>query len=231
MNSPDIVDSWKQQAAAAAATLVRAGMTLGLGTGSTAGHLVDILGRRHAAGELDGIRCLPTSRATERRARAWGLPIVTFTDVTAVDLTIDGADEIDPQLDLIKGLGGALLWEKIVASASDRLVIIADAGKCVRRLGEQAPVPVEVIPFAQRPVMAYLQTLGARTRLRQKDGVTFLTDEKNVIIDCFFDPIDDAASLASRIRTQPGVVEHGLFLNMATAAYVADADGVRSLSR
>jgi ribose 5-phosphate isomerase A len=148
-----------------------------------------------------------------------------------VDITIDGADEIDPYLNLIKGLGGALLREKVVAAASRQLIIVADASKRVERLGSHTPIPVEVIPFARRPLGEYLTTLGARVTERMKDEEMFITDEGNIIFDCYFGPIGDADMLAQTIRSQPGVVEHGLFLGMASQVIVATDEGIVVLDR
>jgi ribose 5-phosphate isomerase A len=161
----------------------------------------------------------------------WAIPLVTLDEHPIVSLTIDGADEIDPQLNLIKGLGGALLREKVVAAASRRMIVVADASKRVDRLGRRAPLPVEVIPFARRPVSEYLAVLGARVTERQKDGELFITDEGNIILDCYFGPIADAEHLAKTIRAQPGVVEHGLFLGLASQAIIASEEGVVVLDR
>ena len=148
-----------------------------------------------------------------------------------IDLTIDGADEIDPQLDLIKGLGGSLLREKIVAASSARFVIIADERKTVDRLGSRSPLPVEVIPFAEQPVSEFLRSLGANPMIRQQDGATFITDEGNIILDCHFADMPDPYRLAQLIIARPGVVEHGFFLNMASEAVVATEAGVKHLKR
>jgi ribose 5-phosphate isomerase A len=174
-----------------------------------------------ADGRLHNIRAIPTSESTAQEARQLNIPLTDLTEQTQIDITIDGADEIDPNLNLIKGLGGALLREKIVAVATQRFVIVADQSKRVSQLGSQSPVPVEVIQFAQGPVGRYLQSLGAKVVLRQKNGATFITDEGNVILDCHFGPIPEPEHLAQAIRQQPGVVEHGLFLNIATDAIVA----------
>lgn len=223
------LDELKKQAAEQAAALVQPGMVVGLGTGSTAVHMVRAIGRMLAAGTLHDVVGIPTSEATAHEAEICGVPLTTFDQHPVIDLTIDGADEIAPNLDLIKGLGGALLREKIVAAASKQMVIVADYTKRVSRIGEKAPVPVEVIPFAQRPVQQYLESLGAQAVLRQLEGRPFRTDEGNVILDCHFDTIADPRQLAKAIRRQPGVVEHGLFLGMASRAFVASEDGVVAL--
>ena len=224
------LDGYKQQAAEKAIEQVESGAIVGLGTGSTAGHAIHMLGALLASGRLQDIIAIPTSETTARQAEAHGIPLATLDDYPIIDLTIDGADEIDPQLQLIKGLGGALLREKIVALASKRLVIIADYSKRVEILGSKAPVPVEVIPFARRPVTAYLQSLGARVVERRREGKRFLTDEGNNILDCHFDAISDPTTLAHTLHARSGIVEHGLFLGLASQAVVAGPDGVDVLS-
>lgn len=214
-------DALKRAAAERAVAYVQSGMVVGLGTGSTAVFAVRRIGALLAAGELQRIVGIPTAEVTAREAERCGVPLGSLDDYPAVDITIDGADEIDPRLNLIKGLGGALLREKIVAAASRRLIIVADESK---------RVAVEVIPFARRPAADYLATLGARVVERQRDGRPFITDEGNIILDCHFAGLADPAAMAARIRAQPGVVEHGLFLGMAAAAVVAGASGVVVLS-
>lgn len=225
------LDDLKRQAALKAVEFVQSGMIVGLGTGSTAVHATRAIGEMLADGRLHHILAIPTSQTTAQQAKQVGIPLTTINQHTHIDITIDGADEIDPHLNLIKGLGGALLREKIVAIASQRLIIIADDSKRVTQLGSQAPVPVEVIAFAQKPVQHYLQSLGARVVLRQQDNQPFITDENNIILDCHFPPITDPSSLAQAIRQRPGVVEHGLFLHMATDAIIASAQNIEVLSR
>lgn len=216
-------DAAKRAAAeAAVAAEVRSGMAVGLGTGSTARYVTIAVGRLLATGELDGIVAVPTSEATASLAREHGVPLATLAEQPHLAVCIDGADEIGPELGLVKGLGGALLREKIVASAADRFVVVGDDTKRVARLGEKAPVPVEVIPFGAAVCARALAALGCRPVLRE--GV--VTDEGNVILDCRFGPLDEPEALAAAIRSIPGVVEHGLFLGMARAAYVAGAGGV-----
>lgn len=225
--SADELLEMKRLAAEKAAQQIQSGMVVGLGTGSTAVHMVRALGRKLASGELHSIVGIPTSNATAAEARAQNIPLTTLNDHPLIDITIDGADEIDPAFNLIKGLGGALLYEKIVALASKKMIMVGDYTKSVTQLGTQAPVPVEVVPFAQRPVYEYLTSLGARVVLREQNGAPVHTDENNIILDCHFDGgIANPYSLANQIKQRPGVVEHGLFLNMAVEAFLAGPDGV-----
>jgi ribose 5-phosphate isomerase A len=215
-------------AEAAVRAEVRSGMVVGLGTGSTAGPAIEAIGRRLAAGELRDVRGVPTSEASAALARASGVPLTTLDDAPEPDVAIDGADEIAPGLALVKGLGGALLREKVVAAAARRFVVVADASKLVDRLGEHAPLPVEVLAFGLEPVRRRVAALGAEPELRRDAaGRPFTTDEGNRILDCRFGPIEQPEALASAIRALPGVVDHGLFLGLARVAYVA-ADGAVS---
>src|SRR5688572_11530128 len=167
----------KRAAAERAVALVEDGMKLGLGTGSTARHVLQVIAERRNRGELAGIVGVPTSRATEDLARELGIPVSTLDQTQSLDLAIDGTDEVDPELNLIKGLGGALLWEKIVASAASRFVIVCDESKLVQRLGDRAPVPVEVVPFAYQIHVPFLEELGGKPRLRERDGgMPFVSD-------------------------------------------------------
>ncbi len=228
--TPDVAEL-KKMAGEKAAEFVESGMVIGLGTGSTAVYATRAIGQKLQDGRLRHVLAIPTSAQTARQAQEAGVPLTDFDAHPILDLTIDGADEIDPQLNLIKGLGGALLREKVVAAASKRLIIVADERKLVAKLGTRAPVPVEVIQFAQRPTHDFLATLAAEVRLRQAaDGAErpFVTDEGNVIWDCaFLNGLDDPAATARAIIAQPGVVEHGLFLGLATLAVVATTDGVQ----
>jgi ribose 5-phosphate isomerase A len=205
-------------------------MTLGLGTGSTASHFIDLLGRR----VNEGLRvdCVPTSEATREHAVRLGIPLIDLDRRPFIDLTVDGADEIDPQLRLVKGRGGALLREKIVATASDRMVAIADHSKRVAVLGAAA-LPVEAVRFGVVSTRNLIEALAAdagcrgRVELRLKaDGQPFVTDSGNVIIDCAFGRIDEPEALDDALKMVPGVVESGLFLGLADAAIVAGPDGV-----
>jgi len=220
------LDQYKKEAAEAAVTAVQSGMVVGLGTGSTAVHAIRALGRRLQSGDLQEIIAIPTSEASAEEARAWQIPLSDLNQHPTVDITIDGADEIDPHLNLIKGLGGALLREKIVALASRQVIIVGDYTKRVGCLGERAPVPVEVIAFAHIPVATYLKSLGARVIPRQQNNDLFQTDEGNIILDCYFEAISDAPALDQALRARSGVVEHGLFLGIATQAIVAGPEGL-----
>ena len=214
----------KAAAAEAAVAAIADGMLVGLGSGSTAAHAVRAVGRRVA----DGLRieCVATSRATETLARSVGLAIRPFDGIARLDLTIDGADEIDPALRAIKGGGGALLREKVVAAASDRVAIIVDSGKLVARLGA-FPVPIEVLPFAGAWVMRALGELhGTATRRHAADGSPFHTDQGNVIFDTAFGLIEDAAALAGQLSQVPGIVEHGLFLDEIDTVFIGRPGGV-----
>lgn len=226
-------DRLKRAAAERAVALVETGMVLGIGTGTTARHVVDVLAERMEAGSLDDVTGVPTSEGTRAYARERGLRLSTLEEHPHCDLTIDGADEVDPSLDLIKGMGGALLWEKIVASASDRLVIVADESKPVKRLGERTPVPIEVVPFGWVTHREFLRGLGAEPTLRrQHDGEPVRTDGGHFILDArFADGVADAAALDRALNDRVGVVEHGLFLGLATTVVIAGADGVRVLER
>ena len=221
----------KQQAANRAVELVQPGMVLGLGSGTTALLAVRRLAEQLHAGRLRAIVGVPTSLGIEQEARRLQIPLTTLEEHPVLDLTIDGADEVDPQLNLIKGGGGALLREKIVAQASRQEIIIVDETKLVPVLGTRWTVPVEVIPFGWPSQAEYLKTLGAQITLRQQNGVVFKTDQGNLILDCQFGPILDAYVLATKLKTRTGIVEHGLFLDLASEVIVAGADGVRRLSK
>jgi len=218
----------KQLAAEASVALVEPGMVLGLGTGSTAVYAVRKLGERVRGGLK--VRGLPTSEATRRLAEAEGIPLVTFADVTTLDLTLDGADEFDPRLNLIKGGGGALFREKIVAAASRRLVIFADGSKRVPVLG-RFPLPVEVNPFGWQASAARIEALGARVTLRGGPQQPFLTDNHGYVLDCAFGQIADPAGLEQRLRAITGVMVTGLFVGMAEAVIVASGERVETLRR
>lgn len=230
MNAPDICrNDLKRAAAEAAVQLVEDGMVVGLGTGSTAAFVVEALAQRHREGlQFIGI---PTSERTADQAKAANIPLTSFREHRQIDLTIDGADEVElGTLNLIKGLGGALLHEKIVAAASRRLAIVVDGSKLVDRLGARTPVPVEVVAFGLEVTLAALESIGASARLRQSStGEPFITDSGNRILDCSFGPIADPATLEERIRRVVGVVESGLFIGRANVVFVADTSGVHRL--
>jgi ribose 5-phosphate isomerase A len=223
-------DAQKQTAAEAAAAMVEDGMIVGLGTGSTARFAIDTLIRRVRDGLR--IRAIPTSERSAAQARAGGIPLTSFAEHHRLDLTIDGADEIQiGTLNLIKGLGGALLREKIVAAASDQLVIVADGRKLVERLGETTVVPVEVVPFGWETTANRLRRLGTEPQPRRDAaGQLFCTDGGNRILDCKFATIADPAGMEQAIGQVVGVVEVGLFIGMAKLALVAADDGVRRLT-
>jgi len=207
------------------------GMVIGLGTGSTADFFLQALGGALKDGRLHNIVGVATSRQSERRALELGIPLTTLAQSPRLDVTVDGADEIDPELELIKGLGGALLREKIVAQNSERLVIIADASKTVMKLGTKSPLPVEVAQFAHETQETFLTSLGATPTLRRgSDGTAYVTDNGNYIYDCrFVAGIGDPQALSIALRERAGIVESGLFLGLATVALVAGDEEVRVL--
>ena len=215
----------KQRAAEASLRFVRDGMVIGLGTGSTADHFLQALAAALRDGRLKGIRGVPTSRQSERRAAQLGIPLITLAQAKP-NVTIDGADEVDPHLNLIKGLGGALLREKIVAQNSAQLIIIADGGKSVAKLGTKSSLPVEVAQFAHDAHADFFRALGATPTLRKTpDGTLYVTDNGNYIYDCRFSAIEDPAALDAALHSRAGVVETGLFVGLATVALIAnDAD-------
>jgi ribose 5-phosphate isomerase A len=223
----DIVDGRKQAAAESAVAQVANGMIVGLGSGSTAALAVSALGKR--VGEGLRIIGIPTSERTAAQARALEIPLATLAEFSQIDVTIDGADEVEAgSLDLIKGLGGALLREKIVADASRRFVIVVDETKIVKHLGERGPVPVEVVPFGWQAAARKLTDLGANAVLRKgADGEPFRSDGGHYILDCTFGPIGDTKVLASELDHIVGVVEHGLFIGLTSEVHVGGAKGVR----
>ncbi len=205
-------------------------MALGLGTGSTAAFVVEAVGRRLREGTLREVVGVPTSERTAELARRASIPLTTLHEQPALDLALDGADEVAPDLSLIKGRGGALLREKIVEAAARRFVVVVDESKLVDQLGK-GPLPVEVIPFGWRTVVPHLESLGATVDLRRgADGQPFITDEGNYILDCRFPGIPDPADLDRRIRSRAGIVETGLFVGLASEVIVAGADGIRVIS-
>ena len=229
MSSSEIaaLDQEKQAAARAAAELVEPGSIVGLGSGSTATYAIRFLGQR--VRESLKIVGIPTSQKTKQLAEQLGIPLSTLDEHPQIDIDIDGADEIDPQLNLIKGGGGALLREKIIASASRRFIVVGDSSKQVAHLGK-FPLPVEVIPFAQSLISKRIAGLGAQVSLRGA-GNPYVTDEGHHILDCTFGEIADPAALAEKLRAIPGVVEHGLFIGMAEMALIGKDGGVIRVGR
>jgi ribose 5-phosphate isomerase A len=229
---PSLQDQRKKEAGDAAAMLVEDGMVLGLGTGSTATFAIAAIGRRVAQ---EGLRILgiPTSDRTAEQARAEKIPLTTFAEHTQIDLTIDGADEVLPgPLYLIKGHGGALLREKIVATASQRMAVVADDTKLVTRLGELVSVPVEVVPFGWQVTARRLADLGGNPTLRlAADQKPFITDGGHYILNCAFGAMDDPKATAHHLDHVVGLIEHGLFLKVATEAFIAGSNGVKILKK
>ncbi len=205
-------------------------MLLGLGTGSTVQFFLEALGERLADGSLRDLRGVPTSRATEREARHLGIPLVDLP-ATGVDLAVDGMDEVDPQLNALKGLGGALLREKVVAESAKKFVLIGDDGKPVTRLGEKAPLPIEVLAFGIERTAARIQRLGLEASLRGGEIEPFLSDNGHPILDAVLPEGWDVVQLAHDLEAIPGVLGHGLFLGMAEVAYLAGPNGVRRVER
>lgn len=231
MSDADLVHELKRQSAVAAADLIEDGMVVGLGTGSTAALFVEELGQRVRDGlQIVGI---PTSKATEAQALSLGISLVSFETHPVIDLTVDGADEVERgTLNLIKGLGGALLREKIVAASSRRMVVVADDRKIVDHLGEHVLLPVEVVPFGWESTAHRLGQMGARVEPRHgRDGKLFITDGGNLTLDCSFGVVTDPAALEERLKLITGVVDSGLFINRADEAIIAGRDGVIRLTK
>lgn len=222
----------KEQSARHALTHVRNDMVLGLGTGSTNAYFVELLGEQLRTGALTGIVGVPTSEGTAGRARALGIPLATLADHARLDLVVDGADEVDNDLNLIKGLGRALLREKIVEIHADRFVVVVDESKMVQRLG-RGPFPVDIVAFGFEAQLRWLNTLGCRAELRlEKDGSPVITDDGNYMALCWFpEGIADPYALARELADRPGIAEHGLFLDMATDVIIAGTEGIRVLRR
>ena len=226
------LEELKRQAAAVAIESVESGMVLGLGTGSTVRHFVELLAEALDAGRLSDIVGVPTSVQTKVQATGLGVPLVDLSDHPVLDLTVDGADEIGPGLDLIKGLGGALLREKMVAQASSRLIIISDETKRVKRLGTRSPLPVEVVDWALGAHTRFLESTGARVSLRMTGDTPVRSDNGNVFLDCRYpDGIDDPSALEEVLAFRAGIVDCGLFLGMTDAVVIASPDGVEMIRR
>ncbi|MBA3046082.1 MAG: ribose-5-phosphate isomerase RpiA [Candidatus Thermoplasmatota archaeon] len=220
----------KRLAGERAAKFVRDGMIVGLGTGSTVYYTVMKLGQMVRAGEISIIG-IPTSKATEKLAVTQGIKLGTLDEYPVIDLTIDGADEVDPNLDLIKGMGGALLREKVVASVSKEVIIIVDSSKLVDVLGTKSSLPVEVLPFALTAARNRLESLCTEAKLRERDGYTFVSDNGNYIIDCKFESIPEPGKLEIELNRIPGVVENGLFIGMATRVILGTGNGVKTIEK
>ena len=224
-------DTFKQQAAKRAVDFVQSGMVIGLGSGSTVKHALDEIASRLSARQIEGVLGVPSSIETDQIARRLHIPLTSLNRHPKPDITIDGADEVDPQLNLIKGGGGALLREKVLAQASRRNVIIVDGSKLSPRLGSNWPVPVEVLPFAAGSVEQHLKAQGAKVEIRLgPDDRRFQTDQGNIVFDVHFGPIDDPAGLAALLSTQAGILEHGLFIGSTHDLIAVDQTGVRHLT-
>ena len=233
MSNPPSADpnaKLKQEAAEFAVQFVESGMLVGLGTGSTAIFATRKIGALLRDGTLKYISGFATSQATQEEARQLGIPLIDVSLPLKIDVTIDGADEVDPQFNLIKGGGGALFREKIVAQASDREIIVVDESKLSKCLGTLHMLPVEVSPFGWRSQLRYLESLGARAVIRKNsDGSQYVTDSGNMILDCAFGPIPDPADLATKLGARAGIIEHGLFIGITSDLIVAGAEGVKHL--
>jgi len=231
-NGVSLRDRLKKEAAISAVDFIESAMVLGLGTGSTTRFALEELGQRLKDGRLKDIVGICSSNQTEKRAKDLGIPIITFDEKQELDLTIDGADEVDPQLNLIKGGGGALLREKVLAQSSKRNIMIVDESKLSPMLGTNSPVPIEVIPFAWMPVANFIKSLGGDPALRKKDDEEpYTTDQNNYILDSNFGPISNLDELAQKLGQEAGIVEFGLFLGTASEIIVATSNGIRYQKR
>jgi ribose 5-phosphate isomerase A len=224
-------DELKQKAAVIAVGFVEPGMVVGLGTGSTTQFALERLGERLRSGGLRDVVGIPSSLRTEKAARELGIPLTDLEAHPLIDVTIDGADEVDPELNLIKGGGGALLREKVLAQATRRNIIIVDESKLAPRLGTKWALPVEVVPFARPAEERFLASLGAAVRLRSQDGRPVTTDQGNLLLDAAFGPMDNPAAIAEKLNGRAGIVEHGLFIDLAHDVIVAGKEGIRHLKR
>ena len=227
-----LIDDLKKQAAHRAVEFITSEMVIGLGTGSTAKYAVERIGELLRGGSLEKISGIPSSDQTEKLAQRMAIPLTSLDEHPTVDLNIDGADEVDPDLNLIKGGGGALLKEKIIAQASRRNIIIVDESKLSAQLGSLFSLPVEIIPLARKTEENYLRSLGATVALRTNDdGQPFRTDQKNLILDAEFGPITNLNELAYSLNQRAGIVEHGLFMELADDVIVAKEGGIEHLQR
>jgi len=243
MQNETTQDQWKRIAGEAAVEFIEPGMLIGIGSGSTASYMIQALARHIQAG-LNIVGAVSTSAATEQLARSLGIPLTDLDTYPELDLAIDGADEVDTHLNLIKGGGGALLREKLIAASSQYRIIIADSRKLVPTLGSAHPIPVEVTPFGWHHTSTRLATLGCQPRLRtaapelqpggagaQSNQAPYITDGGNYILDCYFGTISDPGALATAIKTTTGVVEHGLFLDMTDRVYISAGTGIQVYDR
>ena len=222
----------KAAAADYSLSLIEDDMIIGLGTGSTVKYFLQGMAERIESGQLKNIKGIPSSRQTEKIAKDLCIPLTTFEEYDTIDITVDGADEVDPNLNLIKGGGGAMLREKVIAQASKRFVIIIDKTKYSDKLGTLFFVPVEVLPYALPIELSYLNTLGAKIKIRKlKSGEYYKTDQDNFILDCHFGPIDDPENLSLALNLRAGIMAHGLFLSLANDVIMADGIEVRHLTR
>lgn len=232
MADPGKQEILKQKAAYKAAAMVRSGMILGLGSGSTADLATVKIGKLLASGKLSDIIGIPSSGKTAKLAREMKIPLASLDDHDHIDLTIDGADEVDPDLNMIKGGGGMLLNEKINIQASRKVVIIIDESKLSERLGDNWPVPIEVISSGSKQTINFLNSLGGKAKYRKlMNNDLFITDNGNIILDTFFGSINDPAGLSLKLKTWAGVVEHGLFIDMTSEVIVAGHEGIRTLEK
>lgn len=233
MNTDSDDRQLKLSAAQAALALVKSGMQIGLGSGSTAGLFVELLGEMLKSGRLKDIQAVPTSDQTARRAEELRIPLISLTQAGKLDLAIDGADEVDPELNLIKGLGKALLREKIIVINARKFIVVVDETKLVPQLGSRGPLPVEILPFEAGVHIRWLNTLGCRAVLwEDEQGAPYLTDNGNYLARCWFTPaIPEPLRLAEQLERRPGIIEHGLFLGMATEVIVAGKSGIEHLHR
>ncbi len=223
------MDDLKKQASIAALEAIKDGMIVGLGTGSTATHFIRELGVRVQAGlRVHGI---PTSEESRKLAVEVGIPLTTLREHPIIDVTVDGADEVSDGLDLIKGLGGALVREKVVAHASKKVIIVVDETKLTGRLGVKAPIPIEVVPFALEVARGQLILWGGEAKLREKEGKPFLSDNGNYILDWWHGPIDQPWALEKQIKGVTGIVDSGIFANVASQVIAATSSGIRKLQR
>ncbi len=224
-------DEFKQKAASFAVGFLESGMVVGLGTGSTTQFALERLGELIRTGRLRDVVGIPSSVRTETAAREAGIPLTDLETHPLIDVTIDGADEVDPELNLIKGGGGALLREKVLAQATRRNIIIVDESKLAPHLGTKWALPVEVVPFARASEERFMRSMGAAVTLRAKDGRPVTTDQGNLLLDAAFGPMENPVAIAQQLNGRAGIVEHGLFLGLARDVIVAGKEGIRHLKR